>query len=79
MFRELSGCLAISLISRAKTLSLADLMLAPAIEFFTITPEWAELGAAHKHCSVAWMARMQGRPSMRATSWERVAELAKAA
>jgi len=78
VFNELSRLLGDQPYFSGETLSLADLMLAPAIEFFTITPEWAELGAAHKNL-VAWMARMQGRPSMRATSWERVAELAKAA
>jgi glutathione S-transferase len=28
---------------------------------------------------VAWLARMEARPSMQATTWERVAEMAKAA
>src|ERR1700730_15712975 len=59
-------------------LSLADLMLAPAIEFFTATPEWAELGAPRKNL-VAWLARMEARPSMKATTWERVTEMAQAA
>ena len=53
-------------------------MLGPAIEFFTITPEWSVLGAPHPNL-VAWMKRMQDRPSMIATTWERVTELAKAA
>jgi glutathione S-transferase len=58
--------------------SLADLMLAPAVEFFTIIPEWRALGAPHANL-VAWMQRMQERPSMKATTWERVSELAMAA
>jgi glutathione S-transferase len=59
-------------------LSLADLHVAPGVSFFTATPEWAELGAPHANL-VAWLARMEARPSMRATTWERVSEMAKAA
>jgi glutathione S-transferase len=36
------------------------------------------LGAPHANLA-AWIARMQARPSMQATTWERVSELAKAA
>jgi glutathione S-transferase len=61
-----------------EAISLADLMLAPAVEFFTIIPEWSVLGTPHANL-VSWMKRMQDRPSMKATTWERVAELAKAA
>ena len=78
VFNELSRLLGDQPYFAGETLSLADLQLAPAIEFFVLTPEWAELGAPHKNL-VAWMARMQDRPSMRATTWDRVAELAKAA
>jgi glutathione S-transferase len=53
-------------------------MLAPPIDFFTATPEWSELGAPHKNL-VAWLSRMAARPSMKATTWERVTEMAKAA
>ena len=59
-------------------LSLADLMLAPQVEFFTQTPEWAALGAPHPNL-VAWLERMEARPSLMATTWERVADMAKAA
>ena len=59
-------------------LSLADILVAPAVDFFTVTPEWAVLAAPHANL-VAWMKRMQDRPSMKATTWERVTELAKAA
>src|ERR1700730_15475600 len=60
------------------TISLADLLLAPAVAFFTQTPEWSDLGAPHANL-VAWLARMEAQPSMQATTWERVAEMAKAA
>jgi glutathione S-transferase len=58
--------------------SLADFMVAPGIALFTMTPEWAELGAPHANL-VSWLARMDARPSMQATTWERVAAMAKAA
>jgi glutathione S-transferase len=59
-------------------ISLADLLLAPHIEFFTQTPEWAVLGAPHANLT-AWLARMEARPSLQATTWARVAGMAKAA
>ena len=58
--------------------SLADLLTAPQIGFLAATPEWAVLGAPHANL-VAWLARMEARPSLKATTWERVAEMAKAA
>jgi glutathione S-transferase len=59
-------------------ISLADLLLAPAVGFFKETPERAELGAPHANL-VAWLARMEARPSLQATTWERVSEMAQAA
>jgi glutathione S-transferase len=59
-------------------LSLADLMLAPQVDFFTQTPEWTTLGAPHPNL-VAWLARMQERASFKATTWERVAAMAATA
>jgi len=59
------------------SLSLADVMIAPQLDFFTATPEWSPLTAKNPHL-VRWMDRMQSRPSMRATVWERVAEMAQA-
>src|SRR5271170_3242845 len=59
-------------------ISLADLLLAPQIEFFTLTPEWAALGAPYANL-VAWQARMEARPSLQATTWARLAAMAKAA
>jgi glutathione S-transferase len=58
--------------------SLADLLLAPGIELFATIPEWSQLGGAHPKLS-AWLARMQARPSLQSTTWERVAALAKVA
>jgi glutathione S-transferase len=59
-------------------LSLADILIAPQVDFFTETPEWAALSGPHSGLR-SWLARMNARPSMAATTWERVAALAKAA
>jgi glutathione S-transferase len=59
-------------------MSLADLIVASQLDFMAATPEWAELGAPHAKL-LAWLERMRAQPSMRATTWERVAEMAKAA
>jgi glutathione S-transferase len=60
------------------SLSLADLILTPQVDFMSQTPEWAELGAPHANL-VAWLARMEARPSLQATTWDRVAKMAQAA
>ncbi len=78
VFSELARLLGEQPFFAGDALSLADLLVAPGVAFFTATPEWAELGAPHTNL-VAWLARMEARPSMRATTWERVSELAKAA
>jgi len=56
--------------------SLADLMLAPQLDFLMMTPEWKPLTTHHTNLR-HWMERMNARPSMAATTWEHVA--AKAA
>jgi glutathione S-transferase len=61
-----------------ESVSLADFLVAPQISFFTETPEWRVLGVPHANL-VAWLARMEARSSMQATTWERVSEMAKAA
>jgi glutathione S-transferase len=78
VFSELARLLGEQEFFAGDSLSLADLMVAPGVSFFTLTPEWAELGAPHPNL-VAWLERMESRPSMQATTWERVTELAKAA
>jgi len=78
VFNELARLLGDNTYFSGDTISLADFMLAPAVEFFTLVPEWSVLGAPHANL-VGWIARMQARPSMKATTWERVSELAKAA
>ena len=78
VFAELARLLAENSWFAGDTMSLADLLLAPHIEFLTSTPEWARLGAPHANI-VAWLARMEARPSMQATTWSRVAALAESA
>jgi glutathione S-transferase len=51
------------------SLSLADLMLAPHLSYFAMTPEGrAMMGERLK----GWIARMEGRPSMQATTFEKM-------
>lgn len=78
VFKELARQLGEQGYFAGNGISLADLLLAPAIGFFTDTPEWSVLGAPHANL-VAWLKRMEARPSMKATTWERVSEMAKAA
>jgi glutathione S-transferase len=78
VYDELSRLLGAQPYFAGETVSLADFMLAPAVEFFTIIPEWTALGEPHANL-VSWMKRMRDLPSMKATTWERVSELAKAA
>jgi glutathione S-transferase len=78
VFAELARLLGEQPYFAGEAISLADLLVAPQIGFFTQTPEWSVLGAPHPNL-VAWLARMEARPSLKATTWERVSEMAKAA
>lgn len=78
VFQELSRLLGDKPYFAGDALSLADLHLAPQVEFFTHTPEWRLLGEPYPNL-VAWLARMDARPSMQATTWERVGRMAQAA
>jgi glutathione S-transferase len=59
------------------SLSLADIMIGAQLDFFASTPEWAALTAKNPNL-VRWMDRMSGRPSMQATTWDRVTAMAQA-
>jgi glutathione S-transferase len=74
VFNELARLLGQASYFAGEEISLADLLLAPAVAFFTRTPEWSVLGAPHPKL-VAWLARMEARPSMQATTWERLTAL----
>ena len=78
VFSELSRLLGTNTWFAGDRLSLADLMTAAHIDFFVQTPEWAPLTAATPNL-VAWLARMNERPCMKQTTWERVAQMATGA
>jgi glutathione S-transferase len=58
--------------------TLADLHVAAQLDFLAQTPEWKLLTVNYPDL-VSWLHRMNDRASFQATTWERVAELAKAA
>ena len=58
--------------------SLADMLVTPQMDFLAQTPEWGSLTAERANLP-AWLARMNARKSLQATTWERVAEMAHAA
>jgi len=55
--------------------TLADIMLVPQIDFLAATPEWPALTANGANL-VEWLGRMNARPSLQATTWERVSAMA---
>lgn len=59
-------------------LSLADLMVAPQLDFLRQTPEWGMLTASTPNLG-SWLDRLVARDSFTATTWERIAALAAAA
>jgi glutathione S-transferase len=52
-------------------ISLADLLLAPHLSMFAMTPEGVPILQDHGNLG-AWLARIEARPSMQATSWDRL-------
>jgi glutathione S-transferase len=59
-------------------LSLADLLLAPHLSMFAEAPEGAQILQEHENLR-RWLARMEARPSMQATNWDKLLERAAAA
>jgi glutathione S-transferase len=57
-------------------ISLADLLLTPQMDFMRETPEWGVLTGAHPNLT-GWLERMSARASFAATTWERVAAMAR--
>jgi glutathione S-transferase len=78
VFDELARLLGGQSFFTGETMTLADLLVAPHLGLFSLAPEWPALVAPHKNL-VAWLARMEARPSLQATTWERVSEMAQAA
>jgi glutathione S-transferase len=75
---ELSRLLGTQPYFAGEGVTLADLLVAPQLDFLTQTPEWAQLCAGNRNL-VDWLDRMNARDSLKATTWERVADMAKAA
>ena len=59
-------------------LSLADLLLAPHLSMFSLAPEGSQILREHENLN-AWLARIEARPSMQATTWDRLLERVVAA
>lgn len=77
-FKELNRLLDGRSYFAGEAVSLADLLIAPQIDFLVGLPEWEPL-ADGKANLLAWLDRMNARPSLVATTWPKVAEMAKAA
>jgi glutathione S-transferase len=78
VFDELSRLLGVGAFFVGESITLADVLLAPQLDFFAATPEWEPL-TAHSPNIRRWLDRINARASLRATTWERVAAMAKAA
>ena len=78
VFRELSRLLGQQPYFAGETVSLADLLVAPQLDLLAQTPEWMTLTADAPNL-VTWLDRVNERPSMKATTWEMAAEMARAA
>lgn len=72
VFAELAHALGDQPYFAGSALSLADIVLAPQIDFLMMTPEGTTIAATHPALT-AWLSRMRARPSMQATTWERLA------
>jgi glutathione S-transferase len=75
---ELSRLLGTGAFMAGDRISIADLLLAPQLAFLDETAEGAALLADAPNLA-GWIASMNARPSMAATTWERLAALAQAA
>jgi len=78
VFAELAAQLGADPYFAGTPLSLADVLMAPQLDFLQQTPEWETLAAPHENLR-RWLDRMNARPSLQATTWTRVAEMAQAA
>jgi glutathione S-transferase len=78
VFDELSRLLGSQPWLAGDQMSLADVHVAPHLDFLAATPEWEALTATAANL-VPWLDRMRARASFGATTWQRVAEMAKAA
>ena len=77
VFAALSTELGKQLFFIGGSVSLADVQIACAMDMFAMTPEWGHLTANTSNL-VAWLARLNVRPSFPATPWERITRFAEA-
>ncbi|GAC1327466.1 MAG: glutathione S-transferase family protein [Beijerinckiaceae bacterium] len=75
---EISRLLGDQRFMAGEQLSIADLMLAPHLVMFAETAESASMLQRHVNLA-SWIERMNARPSMLVTTWDRLHELARAA
>lgn len=78
VFDELARLLGDQTFFAGEALTLADVLVAPQLDFLAAVPEWQPLTANARNLT-DWLARMNARPSMAASTWERVAAAAQAA
>ena len=77
VFAELSRLLGSKAYLACERMTLADVIVAPHMEFLAQTPEWTVLTRGRSNL-VEWLDRMNERDSLKSTGWDAVAELAKA-
>jgi glutathione S-transferase len=77
VFGELSRLLGHKPYLASHQVTLADLIVAPHMDFLSQTPEWTPLTRGRFNL-VEWLGRMNERECLRMTTWEAVAQLAKA-
>lgn len=78
VFQQISQLLGDQPFLAGASLSLADILLGAHIEFFARTPEWSELTQERSNL-VAWLERLESRPSFQKTVWERLSDLSNVA
>jgi glutathione S-transferase len=78
VFAELAAQLGDEPYFAGTAVTLADLLLAPQLDFLQQTPEWDTLAAGHANLR-HWLDRMNARPSLASTTWTRVTAMARAA
>jgi len=76
VFGELSRLLGEKAYLVSQQVTLADLIVAPHMDFLAQTPEWGALTRDRSNL-IKWLARMNGRACMQRTTWEAVARLAQ--
>jgi glutathione S-transferase len=78
VFNELSRLLGDQTYFAGSAFSLADVVVGAQLDLLPHVAEWAPLTAANSNL-VSWLERVTSRASFAATTWERVAAMARAA